>query len=357
MVPEPDLRSAHGDVEILEMGARDDQAYESFVRHHRHALLYHSLRFRDFLVELLGCQARYGVARAGGEVVGVLPVMAADGPYGRVLNSLPYFGSNGGMLAEAPAVRTALSGWYAELASSADVAASTLIANPLDPEADPPEHDLSDVRVGCMTALGGGGDPAPRLTLMIDGSARRNVAKATRSGVKVEIDNDAFDALEQLHRAGMEAIDGRAKTPSFFEAVRRCFRAGDDYALYVARIDDEVVAALLVFFYGSVAEYYVPASRPESRPAQPMAAILQQAMVDADTRGLRWWNWGGSWVSQENLIRFKVKWGGQPREYRYWTKINNPDILTAEPQNLLDGYPGFYVAPFSSLRRGNGGSE
>jgi hypothetical protein len=31
--------------------------------------------------------------------------------------------------------------------------------------------------------------------------------------------------------------------------------------------------------------------------------------------------------------------------------VVNPDILSAEPAELLAAYPGFFVAPFSSLRR------
>ena len=336
--------------EVVLLAAGEEDAYEGFVHAHPQALLYHSLRFRDFLVDLLGCQPRYAVAYAGGDIQGVLPVMSTDGPYGTVLNSLPYYGSNGGILATTAAAGDALVQWFDAMAGADGVAAATVIANPLDPDARPPRHDMGDVRIGCLTPLGGEGDPQARLLAAIDGSARRNVAKAERSGVVVEVDNGAFDALEEMHRSGMEAMGGRAKTPEFFAAVPRCFRAGEDFDLYVARVDADVVAALLVFFYGSVVEYYVPATRPESRPSQPMAAILCRAMTDAATRGFTWWNWGGSWVSQDNLIRFKTKWAGISREYRYWTVVNRPELLSAAPEELLEGYPGFFVAPFSSLR-------
>jgi len=337
-------------MEVEELAGDRDEAYEAFVASHPHALLYHSLRFRDFLTDLLGCRAHYGVAVADGDVVGVLPVMSATGPYGRVLNSLPYFGSNGGILAGDPRARAALHDWYEGCVAAPDVATATLIANPLDDDGEAPTHDFVDLRVGCMTPLAGDGDPEERVLAAIDGSARRNVAKARRCGVEVEVDNGGFADLEALHRAGMDAIGGRAKEREFFTSVPRCFRAGKDFDLYVARLGGEVVAALLVFYYGSAAEYYVPATRPESRQEQPMSAILHRAMADAARQGLRWWNWGGSWVSQENLIRFKTKWGGRPRDYRYWTTVANPDVLAAEPGQLLAAYPGFFVAPFSSLR-------
>lgn len=351
-MPEVDVGRPAGAVEVVELRPDGDEEYEEFVRAHPQALLYHSARFRDFLVDLLGCEPCYGVARAQGRIRGVLPLMAAAGPRGRVLNSLPFYGSNGGILAADAEAGAALAAWYRDCVASEGVAAATMIDNPLDPADPAPAHDVSDVRVGCMTPLAGAGDPDERLLALIDGSARRNVAKAVRSGVAVDVDNDAFDTLEDLHRAGMESIGGRPKSPAFFRAVPRCFRAGEDYDLYVARIGGEIVAALLVFFYGSVAEYYVPATRAESRSEQPMAAILRRAMVDAMGRGLTQWNWGGSWVSQENLIRFKTKWGGRACEYRYWTSITDPELLTAGPDELLAAYPDFFVVPFASLRPG-----
>ena len=88
-------------------------------------------KFRDFLVELLGVRPIYRMAvdRAG-EVAGVMPVMAAAGPKGVVLNSLPFFGSNGGVLAATPEVANGLIADFNVMASGPGIAAATIIANP-----------------------------------------------------------------------------------------------------------------------------------------------------------------------------------------------------------------------------------
>lgn len=228
----------------------------------------------------------------------------------------------------------------AELAHP-DVAAGTVIGNPLDPDASPrPPHDLEDSRIGHITRL-------PEAS--IDPSARRNVQKALRSGVKVDVENESFAILEALHTEAMAAIGGRAKSPDFFAKVAQHFRAGDDYNLYVARIEGAEVAALFLFYFGSTVEYYVPATAVAFRSLQPMSAILRRAMDDAAGRGFRRWNWGGSWTEQESLIRFKAKWGGRQQVYRYWTKLQRRDVLSAPADELLAAYPGFYVVPFSAL--------
>ncbi len=328
-------------MEVVELEPDRDDAYERFVVGCPRALFYHSLPFRDFLVGLLGCEPRYAVAVEGSEVVGVFPLMSAEGPYGRVLNSLPYFGSNGGVVASSAEAGNALYRWYEAELATPHVAAGTIIGNPLDsdPAALPP-GDLEDSRVGLVTTL---------REASIEPSAHRNVRKALRSGVEVEVENEGFAVLEALHIESMTANGGQPKTPAFFTAVQTHFRPGDDYNLYLARIEGAPVGGLLLFYFGSTVEYYVPATAVEFRSVQPMAAILRRAMDDAAARGFRLWNWGGSWTEQESLIRFKSKWGGRRRVYRYWTKLQHRELLSLSRGDLLAAYPGFYVVPFSAL--------
>ncbi len=289
-----------------------------------------------------------------------MPLMGAEGPFGLVLNSLPYYGSNGGILAIGDDAGLVLADWYAAMAGQTAVAAATVIDNPLAPAGpDSLLHDLVDERIGHFTALepsgspGNGDDPVARA---IDGSARRNVQKAWRGGVTVAVENEAFAVLERLHHSGMAAVGGQAKSSRFFEAVPEHFRPDLDYRIYVARLDGTVLAALLLFYFGKTVEYYVPCTALEARPIQPMAAVLHRAMTDAIDEGYRHWNWGGSWVSHVNLMRFKAKWGGQPIPYQYWTKVNQTDLLRAEIDSVLAAYPGFYVVPFSHLVRKPGQS-
>jgi Acetyltransferase (GNAT) domain len=329
---------------VVGLSLESEARWDEFVAAHPAGLLYHSLRFRDFLLDLLGCRASYALALADDGVVrGVMPLVGVDGPYGRVLNSLAYFGSPGGVLARDPAARAALEAWYAQEVAAPEVGAGTVVQNPFDAGGRAVVHDATDTRVCHVTALTGDGE----LPASIEPSARRNVAKARREGIEVEVENDdALGALASLHREGMEAIGAPAKTDAFFEAVRRHFRPGVDYEVYVARLGGRAVAALLVFHFGETVEYYVPASDLEHRSLQPLAAILAEAMPAAARRGARRWNWGGSRPSQETLMRFKAKWGGQPCEYSYWVTVNSPELVDAEPEELLAAYPGFYVRPF-----------
>ena len=336
-------------VEVIGLTEATEAAYRGYVADHPRALISYTLAYRDLLAELLGCHPRYAVALRAGAVAGVMPLMSQGGVFGTVLNALPYFGSSGRPLASDPEAYEALGAWYAKEARRDGVVAATAIANPLAAEDPSLVHDLADRRIAHVTALAGDGAPEKRIWAAIDGSARRNVAKAMRCGTDVAVENGGFEELDSLHRRAMGAIGAQVKAPEFFTAVPRHFSPGADYDVYVARIGGAAVAALLVFYCAGTVDYYVPAVSPAHRSEQPMAMILIKAMADAAGRGLARWNWGGSWPSHESLQRFKAKWGGIPREYRYETALNDRGLLRARPREILAAYPGFFVVPFSAL--------
>ena len=338
-------------IQIVSLSPDREPAFAQFVQSHPKALISYKLPYRNFLVELLGCQARYAMAVRNEEIVGVLPMMVMQGSYGPVLNALPYFGSSGAPLVTEAGAAELLMDWYVSEAEASGVAAATMIGNPLAPGPTPP-HEYSDHRIAHVTTLTGEDEPASRILALIDPSARRNVHKAQRCGTEVTIENDAFEELEALHRASMEAIGAQVKSRAFFEGVPRHFQPGIDYDLYVGRIGKSPAGALLIFYCGKTVDYFMPAASPEHRSSQPMAAILLQAMAEAARRGYTTWNWGGSWPTHESLQRFKAKWGGEPSEYRYATKVANPALLKATKEELLAQYPGFFVVPFHSLEQG-----
>ena len=331
--------------------AADEPDYSRFVAGHSDGLFYASLAYRDFLVELLGCDAPYRIARdADGAVAGILPLMALEGPFGRVINSLPYYGSHGGVLARTPEVAKALTAAFDALAADRSTAVSVWIDHPFSPPKTGPSYEThSDQRIGQATKLPSGDDAAETLLTGIEASARRNIKKARREGVTVRVDNDALAFLESVHRENMASIGGRAKSPQFFAGIPRHFQSGVDYRVWLAERDGEPLAALLLFYFNRTVEYFVPATTHTGRTYQPMALILETAMLDAAARGYLRWNWGGTWMDQSGVYRFKRKWGGDDYPYRYHICVSNTDILGATPQALLDAYPGFYTVPFSAL--------
>jgi hypothetical protein len=315
---------------MLLMTATDD-TYAAVLASFAEATFYHSPRYLAFLQALLGCRLEFLLGPGG-----AMPLMSCDGPLGEVVNSLPFFGSYGGILGDPapilPAYRERIGG----------TAAATVIESPF---AAAPSPDLPtthhDERIAQFTML-------PGFKTRIDGTTRRNIRKAQQSGITVAIEADAMTFLRECHYSGMAEIGGTTKPDAFFALIPEYFRP-DDFRIYVARRGGQPIAALLLFYYGRFVEYFTPAILAAERAHQPMAAILAEAMTDAESRGFTIWNWGGTWLSQTGVYRFKRKWAADERRYHYRIAINNPAILQQKAPTLLATYPYFYVAPFNAL--------
>lgn len=337
---------------VVNLSAETESAWTIFVEQHPQGLIYYGIRYRNFIVDITGAQQQYRVALDGDSVVGVMPMMSLDGPYGRVVNSLPFFGGYGMPLAATAEAMQALREDWQNASMEPDVAASTMVGNPLmaDVENGFP-HDVLDYRSGQFTSLLFDGDAETAILDLIGGAGRRNVNSARKAGVAVNEDCSALLFLEQFHRENMATIDGTAKPSRYFTGIPEHFRYGLDWRLYVATKQGETIAAILLFYANGVVEYFTPAITAEGRDLQATSLILVRAMADASRAGYKSWNWGGTWPSQEGVYRFKKKWGAEEHRYHYYVTIRNKNLLLATPAELLDAYPWFYVLPFNILSK------
>lgn len=324
-------------------------AWDSFLRGNPGGVVYHSSRYRNLLVDHLGCDDEYLVARESGEIRGVLPMMWAGEGQGRICNSLPFHGSHGSPVADDPEAEGALLEAWNERITDPSTLAATMIGNPfLDHEPPEPVHGISDERISQVTPLPQEADPDSIMAL-VEPSARRNTRKAVRLGFQVERDHGAVGELCRIHQQNLRAMGGIAKSEDFFAAIPRNLRPGEDFDVWVARADAVIVACLLVLYFNRVAEYFTPAVEHDHRGDQPLALILMSAMVHAAERGCRLWNWGGTWTNQDGVFRFKRKWGAREDRYRYFVQVNDKRLLESTLGGLRDCFPHFYVAPASAL--------
>lgn len=336
-------------IKISVLQRSDEEEYTSFLERMQGTLFYHSLKYKVFIERLLDCHAEYLIAKVNNKIVGVLPLMKKSGKFGDVYNSLPYYGSHGGIITENEAVFRALLERYRQIIGQENMASATLIENPFHSMVyDSIEANLYDVRISQVTPLPPTGKDD--LFKSFDSSTRRNINKAIASGISIEKDNSQLAFIQEVHFENMKGIGGRAKSPQFFDSIPHIFQSEKDYQIYVARKDGQLIAGLLLFYFKETVEYFTPVVKEEFRTYQPLALIIYQAMQDAINGGYSQWNWGGTWLSQEGVYRFKKKWGSIDREYRYHVTLKNPLIYTSNPQELLEHYPDFFVIPFQSLQ-------
>ena len=337
-------------IELL--NKRNEGLFDSYLKQHEDAMLYYSLKYRDLVASITSAEPRYYLAIENEKITGILPLMQKEGKLGKVINSLPFYGSHGGVIADDEETKKRLLDHYIEIVSDEDISAATLIENPFSSDNQLNENipcNEKDFRIGQLTNIDGDFTDLEDLMTKFHYKTRNTIRKSLKSDVKISVENDMFKFLEDTHKENMDSIGGLAKSHTFFELTENLFEANHDFKIYVARYEGQPIAALLNFYYGNVVEYFTPVIVKEFRNLQSLSLLIAQAMLDASQNGFKWWNWGGTWSSQEGVYKFKSRWGTSDFNYNYYTIINNKEIYNSSKEVLLEEYAGFYVLPFDKL--------
>ncbi len=346
---------------------KHEEEYNHWLFSVENSLLYASLPFKNFLQQLLvDSQPFYLLAFEQNKIIGALPTfLKRNTRFGNVLNSMPFYGSNGGpivapQLANKTSIQQSLLDAFRSLALEKNSVTATLISNPLDPinmfYDSGSQSLLMDQRIGQITSLpvypGTKDDLSEKLMDRFHKKTRNAIRKAQNSHLIIS-HTDSLEALQilaNLHQKSMEVIGGSVKPWSVFSSIRKTFIYDQDYRVYVAQKDGVVIGALLVFYFNRIAEYYIPASDEEARIYQPMSLLIYEAMQEAVLRGCTYWNWGGTWLSLTGVYNFKSRWGTSDYPYYYYVSVMDKNILLQTKEKMLEEYPFFYVVPFSYLR-------
>ncbi len=350
-------------IELL--GPNRENEYETFIQSFPTTMIYASLVYRDILREFIPAEPKYLIALDdSSEIIGALPAfISRANNFPPVINSLPFYGSNGGVIADParPCLKKSLIEGFNSLARQHGCAASTIVTSPFSSEdigcyEEFCRHDFRDERIGqitCLPDLPQDGRNVKNLLMgMYHQKTRNMVRKAEKSGVsaKKSLSEDDWKFLSDTHQENMREIGGLAKPKSFFSLIDKHLTGKKSCSVYTAFFDRKPIGALLVLYYNRTAEYFTPVVLGEYRSFQPLSMLICQAMQDAVEIGCRFWNWGGTWLNQDGVYDFKKRWGTKDFPYYYYTKVYDHSILACSKNELLEHYPYFYVLPFSALK-------
>lgn len=313
----------------------------------------YSVKYQRLLDGLLEGEVKSIVARnPSGSIVGFLPCRALDGTYGRILNSQPFFGSYGGAVASDASARTALlDEWNRIVGGSGggdcEVAAATLVECPVGETGDDSIlQSAVDHRIGQVTDLSPLQCDSAALGTILHGKTRNAVRKGESQGFQIGWEDPTWSQLLDIHTENLTELGGIAKPRRFFSLAQDLFEYGTDCRVWSAWDEDRVVASLLLFYWRDTVEYFMPAVRADCRPRQPLSALIATAMRDAVDRGFNLWDWGGTWLTQKGVYRFKSRWGASDHRYQYRVQVNSEELWSINRQDILRCYPYFYVYPF-----------
>jgi len=306
--------------------ATDPSFWDSAVAGRPDATAYHRWGWRRVLADSMGHPAHYLVARAGGDVVGALPMVAFSSRlFGRFAVSLPFV-NYGGILSDDQAVADSLISSAIAWARSRGLAHVELRhVSPRAPEWPARRHKVA-MRLPLLP-------DEERQWGALDRKVRNQVRKAQKSGLTVEQGGRGLvDAFYRVFARNMRDLGTPVHHRRFFEAVVREFP--DEARVFVVRLADEPVAASLTISHRGSMEVPWASSLRAHADKSPNMLLYWSMLQAAIGSGARTFDFGRS-TPDEGTYRFKQQWGAvpQPLVWEYaGLRGKVPDLSPANPR-------------------------
>lgn len=339
---------------IRKFTPKDALEYQTFIDSFNDIYLFYAQRvYIDSLVQTIECEEETLIFEEDGEIKGVLPLISKIGSFGKVYNSLPFYGSHGGVIAKTNRVAQRM--YDHILAPSFGDGSRALLMiseNPFYPihqTIDLPSTLIIEDRIIQVTPLAELKNEEDLMS-SFHSLTRNMVRKSLKVGFELIESESLFEPMYVLHVQNMEAIGGTIKPLAFYNSIREKYEFGKDYTLIGAEYNGELAGVLLLFYHNGIVDYHTPTINVKYRSLQPNSFLIFQSMLSAIRSGYKSWNWGGTWKTQESLYRFKSRWGAIDIGYRYILDVRREEILESNPTTLLEEYPFFYTVPFNMLR-------
>ncbi len=162
--------------------------------------------------------------------------------------------------------------------------------------------------------------PLSRIVQNFKPKTRYNIKLAERQGVRAELGQASdLSSFLQLTRVTAERDRFTPHADRYYQTQYQTLNPLNLQELFIARYKGEVIAGILVTFFGHRATYVHGASANHHRQLMAPHALQWLAIEHAHQRGLSEYDFGGthpdpnhSWAG---ITRFKSGFGGTPVEY------------------------------------------
>lgn len=295
-------------------------------------------------------EVRWVTARSRGDdsLIATMAFISKKGKYGSIVAALPFFNTNSFIYPDKTSeqIDQMLITTYQEYAQRENALTTTIVSSYSGKQGNVIEkyfkYSSKQERYTYITQLP---DNPEELIKRLPGNKRRNIRKAERLGIEVNEESGEKDRSDfyTIYKRNMNQIGALPKTEEYFQQI---LDQNSDVRgkLLLARLDDKIIAGLLVVCSGGICEYIAPAIDNEYRDTQCLSMIIYEAMKDMIKNNIREWNWGGCQKDQIQLIRFKKGWNAVEETYAIYINTILPkygEINSA----LKEEYKYFFIAP------------
>jgi len=307
------------------------------------------------LQDILKSKTIFVTAKENQSLIGTIPFFVKKGTHGIVVNSLPFFGSHGGVVSSNNQIMKKMIQKFNEYNNENDVLSSIIISNPFSNNEEIYQKHFNFVhhekRFTQCSILNN--ETKDTLWDKLEKRVRWTVKKCLKNSVSVEnteINQLTSSEFYEMYKIGILAKKGRLKPKNFFELVKHHFTYKEDYDIYVAKLNSKPIAYLLIFFNKPYAEYYMPAFDNNLSNINGTSILIWKSIIDSIDRKFSYYNFGGTLANQKSLYLFKRGWNSKDFFYHYYIQADLERLKSIDTTNILTEYENFYVFPFSSLK-------
>lgn len=328
--------------------------YENFIKNNPSSF-YHSKNHILFLKDLLKIDPYFIQIKEKNEMMGIMPFFLKKSKHGLVINSLPFFGSYGGIVNKidcAKLVLDKLNNFNLEN----NILSSVIVPNPFLQNESVYEnyysHTFKDQRlIQCLDLRNKSEND---LWNSFEQRVRRAVRKSQKLNITVtnpELTDEVIDEFYNMHITEMQSKGGKIKPKKFFQKIKEHFTIHRDYEIFCAKNNEKNISYLLVFYHNNFAEYYIPAYTSESKNTQSTSLLIWTSIKSSINRNMEFYNFGGTWENQPELYRFKRGWNATDLKYNYYINCDLAKIKEIGIDELSKSFEFFYIVPFNQLSK------
>lgn len=326
--------------------------YENFIKNN-FSSFYHSENHIKFLKDILNINPHFIQVKEKNEIIGIMPFFMKKSKYGIVLNSLPFFGSYGGIVNKNDCTRSILDELN-KFNTENDILSSVIIPNPFLQNELAYEnyylHKFKDERL--IQCLNFNNRSENDLWNSFEQRVRRAVRKSEKLDITVintELTNEVINEFYNMHITEIQFKGGKIKPMNFFQKIKEHFTIHRDYEIFCAQSNGKNLSYLLVFYHNNFAEYYMPAYTSESKNTQSTSLLIWNSIKSSLSRGIDYFNFGGTWKNQPELYKFKRGWNSTDFKYNYYINCNVDKIKEIGIDEISKFFEYFYIIPYDKI--------
>ena len=332
----------------------DTSQYEKFLNCNTHSTFYHSKKHLVFLEKILACKSKFIIMKDKNEIKGVLPFFLKKTKYGNVVNSLPFFGSYGGLIAKDDKIIKQLLEKLNKFNEDNKVISSVIISNPFDSKKRVYEdffifNTKQERIIQCLKLEN---KSEEEIWDGFEQRVRRSIRKGLKNKIEVKteiLDKYTLKCFYKMHKKNMMDRGGSVKPYSFFENLNNSFSQGKDFDIFIALHENRIIAFLLVFYFDSFVEYYMPAYDDNYSNLQGTSLLIWESIKTALRKKIKMYNFGGTGKNQTSLYKFKRGWNSQDFFYNYYIFRDLERLQKIGMNKIKNHFENFFVCDYAEI--------